>query len=60
MGKQQEPTDLDKAKQAQAEAHLERGLALVEGADADAVNVATARVHVADQAVNVAEGREGF
>lgn len=52
MGKQE---NVAKAQQASAEAHLERGLALVEGADADTVNVANARVAVADQALYVAE-----
>ena len=53
--------DLATAKQAQADAHAARAQARVDHpADSDEVMVADAKAAVADQAVNVAEGREGF
>lgn len=60
MGARDREQELETAKAAQAEAHADRALAMLDNASPDEINVANATVAVADQAVNVAEGREGF
>lgn len=60
MGNRDREQELETAKKVQAEAHADRALAMLDNASPDEINVANATVAVADQAVNVAEGREGF
>lgn len=51
--------DVETAKAAAADAHLNRAQAMLDNAGPDEVAVANATVEVADQAVAVAEGAPG-